>query len=290
MDVFKTRYFKYCRMQLLFVGMWPYQNKLAAMSINICLMVLAAVFINAEIQRIIKTRNQLRLFIEPIPYLLTACGIGIKYLTIWIRSGTMRKTMNRIQCDWHNAALNNEDHILKANAEEGWRFCKLYILTLYVYAFGLLIFQIVPKALNMSISNNSIINHFEQHVRDEFFLDQDKYYALILSYLTVSFILTVVASMAMTVQWIVIINHACGMFAIFGYRLEHVFNVSLRKRDRKDSVKEILVQTVEYHKEIIKCLLRSTALHVFKKFLYSQHLLVCVYGIFSSKLFRRRSS
>ncbi|XP_076645516.1 uncharacterized protein LOC143354976 isoform X2 [Halictus rubicundus] len=250
MDVFKTRYFSYCRLQLLLIGQWPYQTKLTAVPIQICVTFLTTAFISAEIRHIIKSRHQIQPLLEAIPYLLLCAAISVKYLTIWINSGTVKKVMNRIQYDWHNATLNNEDHILKANAEQGWRCCRLYLLTMYLLSSGVFILQFIPEILNMPISRN--IARFLQPARGEFLIDQDKYYAVILSYLIVVFIYAVISCTAMTVQWIMIINHACGMFAIFGYRLEHVFRASSRKRARNDSVKEILVHTVEYHNEIIK--------------------------------------
>ncbi|XP_076380254.1 uncharacterized protein LOC143259918 isoform X2 [Megalopta genalis] len=253
MDLFDCQYFKFCRFHLLFIGQWPYQTNITAIPARIVIITVAITFSISEICHVIKLRNDMQVFVETLPFILSNFCVTIAYLNCWFNLERLKGMLERIKYDWHCAALNNEDHILEAIMKDGWKYSSYFLTYGYPVTLSYLIFQVTPVILNNLFALN--MTYGRPPIEGEFFVDQDEYFSHIMIYLNVVICTGCMITFATNLQFNMLVHHACGMLGIFGHRLEHMFHYASEKPVEDDKVKAAIARTIEQHKQIMHLLL-----------------------------------
>ncbi|XP_078048675.1 uncharacterized protein LOC144476023 isoform X2 [Augochlora pura] len=253
MDLFDCQYFKFCRLHLQFIGQWPYQTNITAIPARIFVITVIISFTVVEVGRIIKSGNDMQVFIETFPFILSSFCVCITYINCWVNLERLKGLLERIKYDWHCAALNKEDHILEAVMKDGWKYSSYFLRYGYPMMSSFVIFQATPGILNNLFALN--ISRDRQPIDGEFFVDREKHYSLIMMFLNVSVCMACMIQFATNLQFNMLVYHACGMFAIFGHRLEHMFHYGSEKPVEDDKVKVAFVRIIEQHKQIMHLLL-----------------------------------
>ncbi|XP_076380255.1 uncharacterized protein LOC143259919 [Megalopta genalis] len=250
MDLFDYQYFKFCRFHLMFIGQWPYQTNIIAVPVRIVAITLMITFTIAEVTHVIKLRNDIEVFMDTFPLILSSLAMFVVYFNCLFNLGTLKVMLERIKYDWRCAALNKEDHILEAIMKEGWKYSSYFLTCSYPLMLFFIIFQATPVILNNLFALN--ISYDRQPIDGEFFVDRDEYFSLIIMYLTFIVCGSSIITFATNLQFNMLVHHACGMFAIFGHRLEHMFHYSTEKPVEDDKVQIALVRIIEHHKQIMQ--------------------------------------
>ncbi|XP_076221713.1 uncharacterized protein LOC143174327 isoform X2 [Nomia melanderi] len=248
-DIFKSQYFNLCRLVLLLTGLWPYQNQIAARTQRIVVFTMIIAFLDSEICAVISGRHDMQLLIETIPPLLSCIGIIIKYLNCSMKIKKMKQLMDRIRYDWQCAVLNKEDHIFEFHARQVRKINMTYsILPSVVIVY--FIVQMVPEVIN-KLTSRKVTRSMHQPFHVEFFVDEDEYFVYIFTFINVSVLTVLAIVLAVDTELNMIINHACTMFAVIGYRSENAFRY-LEEDCKNEKINEVLISTVKYHKDTIK--------------------------------------
>ncbi|XP_076221717.1 uncharacterized protein LOC143174328 isoform X2 [Nomia melanderi] len=248
-DIFTTQYYNNCRILLLMIGQWPYQNKVVAITLRIIVCSLIVIFVDGQICRIIKSWDDTQILIEASSLALTSVSLMIRFVTGFMNMKTMKKMMDRIKYDLQCAVLNNEVHIFESFAKETYNLFMKYSLLVTSSMFVYVTLQIASQVLNRLSSSN--VTRLVP-VRVELFVDEDKYFLHIMIFTNAFIVMVLVISLAMDSVFTMTSNHACAMLAVTGHRLEHAFRINLGERDKNEKAKEILARIVDYHMETLK--------------------------------------
>ncbi|XP_076380250.1 uncharacterized protein LOC143259917 isoform X2 [Megalopta genalis] len=250
MDLFDYQYFKFCRLHLQFSGLWPYQTNIIAIPVTIVMILLIITFAITQVTHILKFRGDAEVFLDTFSLILATLHVFILYFNNLFNLGSLKVMLERIKYDWRCAVLNKEDHILEAIMKEGWKYSSYYLTCSYPLMLFLIIVQATPVILNNLFALN--ISYDRQPIDGEFFVDRDEYFSLIIMYLTFILCASNIITFATNLQFNMLVHHACGMFAIFGHRLEHMFHYSTEKPVEDDKVQIALVRIIEHHKQIMQ--------------------------------------
>ncbi|XP_076380252.1 uncharacterized protein LOC143259917 isoform X4 [Megalopta genalis] len=215
MDLFDYQYFKFCRLHLQFSGLWPYQTNIIAIPVTIVMILLIITFAITQVTHILKFRGDAEVFLDTFSLILATLHVFILYFNNLFNLGSLKVMLERIKYDWRCAVLNKEDHILEAIMKEGWKYSSYYLTCSYPLMLFLIIVQATPVILNNLFALN--ISYDRQPIDGEFFVDRDEYFSLIIMYLTFILCASNIITFATNLQFNMLVHHACGMFAIFGY-------------------------------------------------------------------------
>ncbi|KAG7205975.1 hypothetical protein KM043_007902 [Ampulex compressa] len=202
--------------------------------------------------KVITSWGQIEVAIQIIPYLLFPVICGIKYYTCWIKSTSMRKLLENIKLDWNMLQSKKEIEILKTYTAEGWFYGKIYAVYVFSSLVGFVTLLFVPFIMDAVIPANASraeMLPFEA----EYFIDMEgRYYYVILHVQTVA-VVGITGIAAVDILYITVIFHACGLYTIVGYRLEHVFDdMQTIRTPRKVLVIRMRIRrAVKFH---LKCL------------------------------------
>ncbi|XP_076221718.1 uncharacterized protein LOC143174328 isoform X3 [Nomia melanderi] len=153
-DIFTTQYYNNCRILLLMIGQWPYQNKVVAITLRIIVCSLIVIFVDGQICRIIKSWDDTQILIEASSLALTSVSLMIRFVTGFMNMKTMKKMMDRIKYDLQCAVLNNEVHIFESFAKETYNLFMKYSLLVTSSMFVYVTLQIASQVLNRLSSSN----------------------------------------------------------------------------------------------------------------------------------------
>ncbi|XP_039311510.1 uncharacterized protein LOC105198352 [Solenopsis invicta] len=155
-------------------------------------------------------------------------------------------------------------------------FCGLAIGTLTQFWSEIL--TLVVVSINVSQPNNLLI-------MTEYFIDQEKYFYLILFHIHSVFCIGCYIMVAVGSMGITYFHHTCGMFTIASYRIEHAVNLDiLQNITLKDKIlmTEGIINAIDIHRQAMK--LCKHMLSALETMLFS--LIVCGVLVLSLNLFQ----
>ncbi|XP_018349417.1 PREDICTED: uncharacterized protein LOC108752817 [Trachymyrmex septentrionalis] len=89
----------------------------------------------------------------------------------------------------------------------------------------------------------------------EYFIDQEKYFYLILLHIYAIICIGAVAILATGTMFLTYFQHVCGMFRIASYRIEHAMNINIRQnitQKTKILMSEGIICAVDIHRQAMK--------------------------------------
>ncbi|XP_039311549.1 uncharacterized protein LOC105198347 isoform X2 [Solenopsis invicta] len=143
--------------------------------------------------------------------------------------------------------------------EKYWGFSKRFTegLTLLVI-FNMICFLLnpfVPYIFDIALSANKSRPHPSVHIITEYFIDQEKYFYLIILHADVAFCVGALAMLATGTTSLAFFQHACGMFKIAGYRMEKAITIGIRQMNGTRNATFIykgIIVAVDMHRKAIK--------------------------------------
>ncbi|XP_071628227.1 uncharacterized protein [Temnothorax longispinosus] len=213
-------YYTINRILLLCVGLWPCQKstfKYIAITLMTIILASSVIFqLTTFITRECNTDVFLRVLTYSIPWL----GYTLKYNVLCLNAKRMRNLMERMLCDWNELNNVQEIEILKEYADIGRFITLITILFIYGCIFCFIVILFLSNFLLDITSSKNESRPRQLPVLIECFIDQQKYFFLILlaaCFAVVCSITTVVASETLNMSYT---HHACGLFEIASCRIE----------------------------------------------------------------------
>ncbi|XP_012056629.1 PREDICTED: uncharacterized protein LOC105619720 [Atta cephalotes] len=119
----------------------------------------------------------------------------------------------------------------------------------------------------------------------EYFIDQEKYFYLILLHFYAIICVGGIAVLAIGTLFLTYLQYICGIFKIAGYRIEHAININIRQNitpKNKNLMNEGIICAVEIHRQAMK--LSNLLVSIFEVLAFC--LIVIVVACLSLNLFQ----
>ncbi|XP_032666619.1 uncharacterized protein LOC116842067 [Odontomachus brunneus] len=285
MICFETEYMKINRTLLLIIGMWPYQqSKLAQLQIILCNGALISIII-FQFTTFLTTENTLVFVIDVLSETLFFLLHLMYYNMFYFNNHVVRHTLEQIQHVYNELKNENEIAIIENYGYEGKRYT---IVLTFIGICPIVIFLVqpwCPQIFNVSLLVNISQPHPPAYITTEYFVDEEKYFYLILLHANVVFILGLIIEIAIGTMFIVFNKWICGMFRIASYRIEKAMEINVAQTiDLKNDtmIYNEIIHAVNIHRKAITII----------KFLMSNFegplfcLIICIVCCLSLNLYR----
>nr|QHN69146.1 odorant receptor 18 [Sirex nitobei] len=220
MDLFDNRYYKINKMLLRIIGRWPYQSPFEGRVFLTLLLILTGSQLIPQILGFIAVWGDMENFVECMCPFGTAATCATKLINIIYHDEDIKRLVTQMQRDWENVLPGPETEILQRYSERGRKYTMAFTIYLYIAVTVFILGPVLPTFLENSAVNESLSSRLPYIA--EYFIDTEKYFYHILvhSYVcSMAFVTIIIANDAMFVVYLV---HACGKFAVLGYRLSHM--------------------------------------------------------------------
>ncbi|XP_019882185.2 uncharacterized protein LOC109609780 [Camponotus floridanus] len=271
------------RKLLLAVGLWPYQQSKFVRFQLILLFAILTSFIIFQFTAFMTSKCTPDLIINVLSSALFYIMFLIKYSFFHINIEVAKCLLEQLQNIYNELTDKNEIRIIKKYGIYAKRYTAGLILVVIFSAPGLILYPFWPYFFNILLSINVSRSHLslKKMYVTEYFVDQKKYFYLILLHANAALYVGVFTILAIGTIFIVYQQHACGMFRIASYRIEKAMAVDISQkgnlRNRNLIYKE-LIRAVDMHREAMR--FSDSAVSRFKV-MYSLMILV---GVISGSL------
>ncbi|KAH0944436.1 Or9e60 [Eciton burchellii] len=215
----KERYFKYHRIALIIVGLWPYeQSKLVQLQLVLFLGILTS-FIIFQFSRLLFVEYSFDFTIKMLSLITFCIFFLINYLSFWVNMKIMRCLLERFQYIYNELQDSNEIAIYDKFGNVAKQF------TMNMILFGIsIIFAIVaiqcPCFYDMFIHKNNTSSCHLIVLLFNYYTISENHFHLILLHINVTSIVMTFVLVAIGTIMISCIIHICGIFKIASYRFE----------------------------------------------------------------------
>ncbi|XP_050460092.1 odorant receptor 22c-like [Cataglyphis hispanica] len=251
----QTQHFNLNRTLLLAIGLWPYQkSKLSRLQATLCFGILTS-FVVFQFTALITTQCTADFIIKVFSSATFFSIYIINYNMFWINTHHVRNLLEELQCICNELKNENELAIFNKYGNNAKRCTSVLASFAICSAFIATLLPIWPQILNtiLYINESQLQNQTIQFVT-EYFVDQQKYFYLILLHVNAGICIGTITLIATGTMLLGCIIHACGLFTIAGYRMEQAMttkifeNINLENR----SICEKIFYAVEIHRKAMK--------------------------------------
>ncbi|XP_070152577.1 uncharacterized protein [Polyergus mexicanus] len=261
----ETQHFNLNRTLLLAIGLWPYQkSKLVRLQIILFFGILIS-FVIVQFTALITKRCTVNFIIKVFCTMIFSSLYVIMYNMFWINSHRVRNLLEQLQYICNELKDENEFNIIK-KCGNNTKFCTLTCTVFAICSTILVILiPIWPEILGIVLHiNKSRIQSQAIHITTEYFVDQKKYFYLILLHINTVICIGATTLTATGTMLIGCAIHACGLFKIASYRMEQIMNIKMLKnvnlKERTMIYNKKIFYAVQIHRKTIKLIFQSISL------------------------------
>ncbi|XP_057338915.1 odorant receptor 22c-like [Microplitis mediator] len=231
MNVFEQPYYKLPRNFGRSIGRWPDQSRLQTFLIGIFIV---SAFILQVIPIIIADvvhSDDQKLIFETLAPAITDFVSFVKYMNTFIKRKTLKILLQRINDDWNIVTSCDEKCIMEKYAKIGNLMAAGYAGFVYLSTAMYVTEPALPMIINFFFKTNLSAPLKFSVPMEWVVIDKEKYYWILLNYsgVCISVILSVLVSC--DVIFITVVFHACGLFAVGGYRIKNLTNAKYYKNN-----------------------------------------------------------
>ncbi|XP_025155335.1 odorant receptor 67b-like [Harpegnathos saltator] len=216
----ESQNFSLNRILLLAVGLWPYQRtKFVRFRVILFSSILMSSII-FQLTALIAEQLSAQLVIKVSGAVLFFSIFVIKFNSFWINLQSIKCLMEQLQRICDELKDKNEIAILEKYGRDAKRYT-INILLVTVCSLAVIIVQpFWPYIYNVLPFMNGSRSCCTLPIVTEYFIDQEKYFYIIILHMDVAFCIGAIAMIG-TGTWLVVsLKHACSIFKIASYRIE----------------------------------------------------------------------
>ncbi|XP_025160080.1 uncharacterized protein LOC109504405 isoform X1 [Harpegnathos saltator] len=250
MDVV-MRYYNLNRIFLLCNGLWPYQTNMSKKIHLVCILFVFMQFLIFQSMIFITVDFSILLLLEVLSTLFISLVFVYKYGTIYFNMDKVNASdmiirsiditvkhhqkisrliatqvklfFERIQYDWDTLKDPVEYEIMKRQANIAQWYTKYFTLIMYVITFLFITMHYVPLLLD------AVVPLAKPRPRrilvvGEMFIDQHKYFHMVLLNITISSLIGMTTVIAAETLLMVLVQHVCGLLKVTSYRITRAFD------------------------------------------------------------------
>ncbi|KAL6425038.1 hypothetical protein ACFW04_009382 [Cataglyphis niger] len=249
----ESRYFNINRILLLTVGLWPYtQSKLVRAQLILLYGILTS-FILFQFMIFLTTKCTLQYAIK----ILSAASFFMFHLILYgkfsFNMDVVKHLLELLQCTYNELRDESEVAIIEKYWNIGKRYTEILTLITMCGTSVFILSSFLPHIFAIIMPGNESRPHVS--LISEYFIDQEKYFYLILLHTNAAFCVGVMVMLATGTMCITYIQHICGMLRIASYRMERIISIDTQKISTAKSANLIyigIVYAVDMHRKAIK--------------------------------------
>ncbi|XP_072765030.1 uncharacterized protein [Anoplolepis gracilipes] len=252
----ESRYFTINRILLLTTGLWPYaQSKLVRVQLILLYGILTS-FIVFQFTIFVTTKCTLQYTIEILSVTTLLLFLTIQYSMFCFNMDVVKYLLELLQCTYNE--LRDESEV--AIIEQYWNFgrrCTEILTLIAMSSMCLFIFTpFLPYIfVTVFMPGNESRPHISLQIVTEYFINQERYFYLIMLHTNAAFCVGMTALVATGTMCITYVQHICGMLRIASYRMERIMRIDTYQINRARTVNLIfmgIVYAVDMHHKAIK--------------------------------------
>ncbi|XP_070151973.1 odorant receptor 49b-like [Polyergus mexicanus] len=245
------------RTLLLSIGLWPYQQSILVRFQIVMFFAILTTCIIFQFTTFLTSKCTLDCFINVFSSALFFLVFLIQYIWFYINIGMVKGLLEQLLNIYDDLTDENEISIMKEYGSYAKRYTVGLMLFLIIFVCILILYPFWPQILDILLSTNESLSRppLSGMFVTEYFVDQKKYFYLILLHGNAALFIGVVTVLATGTLLIVYQQYACGMFRIASYRLEQALAVdTLRKGSlrNKNLIHKELIHAVDMHREAMR--------------------------------------
>ncbi|XP_019697024.2 uncharacterized protein LOC105183323 isoform X2 [Harpegnathos saltator] len=211
------------RLLLLAVGLWPYQQSKLVQLQLILLFSILTTFILSQLTSIVTSEYTSELLINVSSTTLFYITFVIKYSSFRVNIETMRHLLELLQRIYNELRDENEINIMRKYGQLSKRYTAAIMIIATCTTTSIIAYLFCPLILDIMRPLNE--TRPQPSLEFEYFVNQKKYFYLILLHAITAFIVGGLAMISTGAILIAFLQHACGMFRISSYRIEHAMAI-----------------------------------------------------------------
>ncbi|XP_043273341.1 uncharacterized protein [Venturia canescens] len=222
MDVSDNLYFQINKILLIYLGQWPFQktsHKYLYRMIYVCVMTTGAVSLSLYM---IDGWGDLDSVVESTSFCISEAAIVVKFFNYILKEEQIKSLIFRMRSDWKSDILQPHLEVLRKYAMEGKSLTRFYSVYMYMTLTTFILMPLEPILMNVLAPLNasrSLIYPLPMAYGN---IDTEKYYIPIMLHADVCMFLGITTVIAMDTMYTVFVQHACGLFASVGDRLQQL--------------------------------------------------------------------
>ncbi|XP_012526541.2 odorant receptor 13a isoform X2 [Monomorium pharaonis] len=244
MDHSRDYYYSISKWYLMVVGQWPYQKVKESLSALTIILILDASAVVTQIGKFVICTNAQCIYETLPPHMLTIM-ILVKIFTFQFNSRKIKDLTDRLFVDWDMLQTKEEHDIMRKYAQNGRWYALIYGSYVYMSTISFTTTSLVPRILDVVFPLNTsrpIMLAYPAY----YFVDENQYFYYIFLHMLITSTVCMTGLIAHDSMFFVYVEHICGLFAIVGFRFEHVSH-------ERHSMKKSLISCLDdkYHKSVV---------------------------------------
>ncbi|XP_070151850.1 odorant receptor 10-like [Polyergus mexicanus] len=245
------------RTLLLSIGLWPYQQSILVRFQIVLFFAILTTCIIFQFTALLTSKCTPDFFISVFSSALFLLFLVIQYTWFYINIGIVKGLLEQLLNIYDDLTDENEISIMKEYGSYAKRYTVGLMLIVIIFVCILILYPFWPQILDILLSTNESLSRppLSGMFVTEYFVDQKKYFYLILLHGNAALFIGLVAVLATGTLLIAYQQYACGMFRIASYRLEQALAVdTLRKGNlrNKNLIHKKLIHAVDMHREAMR--------------------------------------
>ncbi|EZA48140.1 hypothetical protein X777_14322 [Ooceraea biroi] len=233
--IYIQAHFNLTRILMLAIGLWPYQQtKLVQLQLILISNILTS-FVVFQFTTFITTECSPNLVIKILTCSLFAASPMIIHNSFWLNIHTVKCSFERLQDICNELKDESEIAIIKRYGND----TKRYTLILFLCAMCCVVFvgflSIWPQILSTILPINVSQTQRIMYVMTEYFVDQERYFYLILLHINTATYIGMIVAVATGTVLIGCIIHACGLFSIVSYRIKQAMTINMMENANQEN-------------------------------------------------------
>ncbi|XP_067216116.1 odorant receptor 30a-like isoform X1 [Linepithema humile] len=240
---------------LLVVGLWPFQqSKFVQLQLIIFFSILIT-FIVFQLTTFVTLKCTTHLVINVFSSVLIYIIFIVKYSSFFIHNDVVKCLLEQLQRTCDQLTDENEINIIKKYNTYTKCYITLCTMLFIVVGFVIILYPFWPRILDILLPTNESRPHPSLLLVTEYFVDQEKYFYLMMLHAIAASSIGGIAVLATAMILLACQHHACGMFRIASYRVEQAMTVCNSRRNCLKSHNLIykgLIYAVDMHRKAMK--------------------------------------
>ncbi|XP_026826458.1 uncharacterized protein LOC105286198 isoform X4 [Ooceraea biroi] len=250
----EAQYFNLNRILLQSIALWPLQqSKLVRLQFIISWTILVSA-IMCQIPTCFTSQFTSKFAIKVFSCVLFLSFVTIHYTSFRFNIKTVKDLMEQLHCACTKLRDKNEIAIIQEYGSTANRITAAFVVLFGIIKSAFWAIQVAIPYLDNVTPINGCRPH-RLYIAVEYFIDQEKYYYVILIHMNAALFIGILTVLATATLMLMFFHHACGMFKIACYRIEHAIEINTLKHISFNSVPSIskkIVYAVDIHREAMQ--------------------------------------
>ncbi|XP_071575968.1 uncharacterized protein [Temnothorax nylanderi] len=249
----EAQYFSLNKILLLAVGLWPYQRTKLVRFRFIFFLIILTTAVLFQFTAFLTSKCTSDLVVKILSVTFFFAIFMINYISFAFNMKAVKNLLTQFQHVYDKLQDECENTIMEKYGYNGKRYTAVLTIFGVCSVFTFTAAEFLSSTFDVLPINVSQARQMQ--FITEYFVDQERYFSLILLHINVAFCIGLFIIIAGGTMLIVYLQLTCGMFRISSYRIERVMRINMLKNISKKNEKVIfegIICAIDMHRQAIK--------------------------------------